>query len=165
MALTAILALVLIGALAGHGGNATKSAASSTKSVPSASQASPSPAATYSPAPVPSPDGTFTNSCDYVLGDFSSYTSTGYRFIAQANLNNTGNIGINVRVVASWDQVGTSSIVRKKVVGLKPGQEKTLNFTVPVGQNEIDLIQAVAIGQDDCKVTATITGTWGAVQG
>ena len=120
------------------------------------------------PDPVPPPplviepdaDGTFTDSCDYLLGDFEDYSPTGYRFVADANLKNTGNIGTVVRVTATWFQAGGKSIVETKDVRVESGRSKRVGFTRLVGGDEIDLIQAFDF-DEQCKVGAKIVDTFG----
>lgn len=116
------------------------------------------------PEPIAEPDGTYRATCDYVLGDFTEYTPTGYRLIAQIRMKNTGNVGTDVKASASWVQVGTAPIKRQKVVKIEPGRSKNVNFTVPIGSNEIDLHQAADF-QKSCKAKATIVDTYGEPQG
>jgi hypothetical protein len=112
------------------------------------------------PPPTPKPDAKYGQSCDYVLGDFSEYSASGFRFIADANLTNTGNIGVVVSVKASWTQVGTKPIVMTKTIKVPTGAKRRVAFTKQVGQNEIDLIQSADYNHQ-CKVVATITDTFG----
>jgi hypothetical protein len=113
------------------------------------------------PGPTPEPDGTYTSSCDYVLGDFTEHTKTGFRFIAEAKLQNTGNIGTVLRVKAVWYLSGGGKVKRTKTVRLRPGHTKRAGFTVPVGSDEIDRYQALGYGDDRCKVKAAMVDTFG----
>lgn len=114
------------------------------------------------PAADPSPDGTFEDSCDYVLGDFTSNTTHGFRFIADATLTNTGNIGTIDVVKAVWFQGGGAKVVKTKTVKLPKGATRRVGFSVPVSQDQIDLIQS--LNGDDCKVTVTMVDTFGEAQ-
>src|SRR5262249_54076873 len=99
-------------------------------------------APTTAPAPVPSPDGRYSSQCDYVLGDFTENTPTGYRLVAGTTIHNTGNVGIKTDVVAHWLRLGTSPVTEKKQVQVPYKASKRVNFTVPIDQNTLDLIQA-----------------------
>jgi hypothetical protein len=124
------------------------------------------PAFSYSPPPpTPDPEGKFTHACDYILGDFTDYTPTGYRFIAGANVRNTGNVGIVVRVFASWRQLGTSPITDARTVRVPYGESRNVNFTKDVSSNNIDLIQAALGNGPDCSVKVTIISSFGVVHG
>lgn len=110
--------------------------------------------------PSPNPQARYTSSCDYLLGDFSSYTRSGFRFIARATVRNTGNIGERVLVRASWVQVGSRDVTRSRTVMVEWSKSRVVNFSVPVGQSNIDEIQADN-GLNDCHVKATIVSTFG----
>lgn len=112
------------------------------------------------PPPTPNPDAKYGQSCDYVLGDFTDYTATGFRFIADANITNTGNVGVVVSVRASWTQVGTKPVTMTKTIKVPTGAKRRVAFTKQVGQNEIDLIQSADYNHQ-CKVVASITDTFG----
>jgi hypothetical protein len=127
-----------------------------------APSASPSPSP---PPPAEDPDGTYTTSCDYLLGNFTQ-TQAGYRAIATAKVKNTGNIGTVLRVKAHWDMVGRPSLVAEKTVQLKVGQSRKVDFSEVLSSDELDAMQNAALDFDDwCNVKATITDTFGAVQG
>jgi hypothetical protein len=112
----------------------------------------------------PNPDAQYTHSCDYVLGNFQSFTPDGYRFIASASIHNTGNIGVVVKVKAHWVQVGSAPILMTKTATLGINHSTTVNFTKDVGQDNIDLIQADESG-DNCGVTVSLLHTFGSAQG
>lgn len=116
------------------------------------------------PAPAADPQGNYSSSCDYLLGDFSSYTKSGFRFVADATVKNTGNIGTVNEVKAIWFQAGGKRVVVTKKVQLEPGQRKRVGFTKQVGQDEIDLIQALNF-DEQCKVVVSMVDTFGDVQG
>ena len=115
---------------------------------------------TYEPPPAAEPDGTFTSNCDYILGDFTNYTKSGFRFVADAKLHNTGNVGTIDEVKAIWYQAGGGKIVETKKVRSRPGQTVRVGITKPVGQDQIDLIQSLDYG-DECKVKVTMIDTFG----
>jgi hypothetical protein len=62
-----------------------------------------------------------------------------------------------------WFQAGGGKVTETKTVRTKPGQSVRVGFTKPVGQDEIDLIEA--LDGDDCKVRAAMVDTFGAPQG
>jgi len=148
---------------------ASESAAEGTKVKDSTSvESTPEPAAEEdedSPEPEPevepSPDGTYSSSCDYLLGDFTEYTPKGFRFVADATLHNTGNIGTVTKVTAIWFQAGGGKITESKTVKVKAGHNKRVGFLKQVGGDEIDLIQAIDGKQ--CRVAAAIVDTFGPV--
>jgi hypothetical protein len=117
------------------------------------------------PLPSPDPNAEFSSSCDYVLGDFTDFTATGFRFIAGADVVNTGNIGVEVKVTASWKQLGTNPITMVKTVRVPIDGTRSVQFTKRVGQNNIDLIQAVGFDTDNCSVDAKIVSTFGLAEG
>lgn len=116
------------------------------------------------PPAEPSPDGEFSNSCDYVLGDFTNFTSHGFRFVAGADITNSGNVGIVVRVTARFKQAGGDPIVLRKTANVPYAATKSVDMTKPVGQDNIDLIQSVQTGgRDICTVDVAIVDTFGEV--
>lgn len=135
-------------------------ASSGSSSSPSGSQSSAPSAPTTSAPPAADPHVKFTSSCDYILGNFTE-SAQGFRFIARASLHNTGNVGAKVAVKASWVQVGSKDITKTKTVVVPFHHGKSVNFTVVVGQDQIDQIQANN-GLNDCHVKSTIIGTVGA---
>jgi hypothetical protein len=100
-----------------------------------------------------------------VLGDFTSKTPTGFRFVAGATLRNTGNVGTIDRVVATWMQLGTAPIVMKKTVKEPYHASRTVEFTYQADQNEIDLIQAAQAQPNYCSVKDTIVSFFGPTHG
>lgn len=162
MALVASLALL-------SGCSSGDDEAETAKDSSAAAPASAEPTETSSETPtelpdvvMPEPSGTFTHSCDYILGDFTSYTSTGFRFVADAQLHNDGNIGTVNKVDAVWFQAGGGKVTLSKSVKVAPGKRARVGFTKPVGQDEIDLIQA--LGGKDCTVKVAMIDTFGEVQ-
>src|SRR6266542_3442979 len=122
-----------------------------------------SPSPFFSPIAEPSPDASYSKSCDYLLGDFSEHTATGFRFVAGAEITNDGNVGLVVDVKATFKQLGSNPIVLKKTARVGYNQTKQVGFTKEVGQDEIDLIQAAQDQGDICDVVVTVTGTFGTV--
>ncbi len=109
------------------------------------------------PQAEPNPDGEFGSSCDYLLGDFDD---DDYRFVATAELENTGNIGIVVEVVASWKQIGADPIAETKTTRVKVGRSKAVNFDIQVGSDEIDRHQSVN-SDETCVVDVALVDTFG----
>jgi hypothetical protein len=153
-AIGGVLGLVIGGAIGG---------ADSTTSTPPGNAShvfSPSNSPSTDAPPSANPAGTYSHSCDYVLGDFSENTASGFRFVAQAVIHNTGNIGTVDLVTARWFQAGTSPVVATKTVQVKAGASKRVGLTEQVSQNEIDLIQS--LGYDsNCAVKVSIGDTFG----
>lgn len=113
------------------------------------------------PAPEPDPAVKYSHSCDYLLGDFTSYTPGGFRFVADAKLRNTGNVGVVARVHAIWFQAGGGKVEMTRFgVQIPYNGSKRVGFTKQVGSDEIDLIQAMNY-DDQCKVEVVMVDTFG----
>src|SRR5690625_4724257 len=108
----------------------------------------------------PKPDGTYTSSCDYILGDFTE-SETGLRFVADARLRNTGNVGTVTRVTARWFLAGGDEIKAQKSVRVGPGKTRRVGCVEVATQDQIDLHQALGFSQKTCTVKATIIDTFG----
>ena len=106
----------------------------------------------------PVADGRFGSTCDYVLGDFTE-SARGFRFVANADLKNTGEIGIVVRLAAQWKQGGKGPIKVVKTVKVPIGRTKNVGITRIATADEIDLHQATDQG---CTVKASIIDTFAA---
>ena len=112
----------------------------------------------------PNPNAKYGHSCDYVLGDFTE-SSSGYRFLADANLKNVGNVGLQVKATAVWFLAGGGSIKQSKTVNVPLGGEKRVGFMEVASQDEIDRHQALGFSQKTCTVKAAIVDTFGEPQG
>ncbi len=122
------------------------------------------PVSTYTaPAPVPSPDGTYSGSCDYTLSDSFSMSDAG-TLIGEIDLENTGNVGTIDHVRITWPQEGFAPIVATRTVRAPAGASKTVRFHVTASQNVISELQSWQEHhnlRDGCHYRATITGTYG----
>lgn len=127
-------------------------------SVPPEDDASP-PAEAPTPAPI-APDATFRNKCSYVVGDSTERTKTGYRFLAQSKVENTGNTGIEVEVHASWFQGQADAVTETKRVRVDRGKSTTVNISVPVSRQEIDQIRLQEGPGRNCRVESSIVLTY-----
>jgi len=163
---TATVALVVgigIGSASASGSNKQGAAASPNSPAVTTSPPTIPPTSTSTssaPAPVaPDPKASYTKSCDYLLGDFSESMS-GFRFVANAKIRKTGNVGIVVEVTATWGQLGTAPIKVVKTTKIAVGSSKTVQITKVATSNQIDLQQAGGSGQG-CNVKATISDTFG----
>lgn len=145
-------------------------AASQGSSHPASQRSAPSVAssATTTPAPVPSPDGTFRGSCDYSLNDnFDLSSNIQGKFLGEVNLENTGNIGTVQTVRVTWPQFGLSPIVRTRTVHVAAGASRTVQFHVPATTDMISSWQSWQERhnfRDGCKYRATIVRTYGSVR-
>lgn len=111
------------------------------------------------PPPEPDPDVEYESSCDYVLGDFSENSESGFRFIADAVLHNIGNIGTVNEVKVSWYLSGGDKITETKKVKVKAGADRRVGMSVPASQDEIDRHQSVST--ESCEVTVTTVDVFG----
>jgi hypothetical protein len=92
-----------------------------------------------------------------VLGDFSE-SARGYRFLATADLENTGNIGVVVRVTATWDQLGGAPVQMIKTVKVWPTAKRPVPFERVVSQDQLSRHQSA---EGKCNVTAKVVDTFG----
>ena len=121
---------------------------------------------TFTPAPTPSPNGTFTGSCDYTL---SSDIYGNDHLIGEIDLHNNGNIGTVVKVRITWPQEGYAPIEAKRTVKTKPGEHLAVRFhiAVPSTGNVITQLQSWQEQHNfkkGCTYKATITSTYGSPQ-
>jgi hypothetical protein len=122
------------------------------------------PSATTEPAPAPNADGKFTHSCDMLLNsDFESSVS-GW-LVADAELKNTGNVGVKVNVKAVWKQAGSNPIVEVKKIRLGYGHHRAVHFKLPLSTDQVDASQSAPgyFNDNACSVNATITSNFGRV--
>lgn len=157
-------ALMLAAPLTACGDN-QKNQAQAAKDGTSASPAVKS-SSTPTPPPPPKahPKGTYRSSCDYLLGDFTVYSSSGYRFTADVTVHNTGNVTTTSIVSATWNQAGGHRITRGKTLHLKPGESKRTGFIVPTGGDQIDQYQGLGYGTN-CHVKVSIVDYSGTPKG
>src|SRR5699024_4225473 len=147
------------------------SAAEQADSADEASSADDASAASASPTDppteeyvAPQPDGTYTSSCDYLLGDFTE-SESGFRFVADAQLRNTGNIGTITKVTVKWFLAGGDKIKEQKKVRMKPGTSRRVGFKHIATADEIDRHQALGYSGKTCVVKAALVDTFGEPQG
>jgi hypothetical protein len=149
-----------------HVGTQGACAPDATNNTPGAAPATTAPA----PAPAANPDGTVSTSCDEDLGG-GIYSPT--YLTGEADLANTGNVGITVTVKFAWHQEAYPDVTAPvKTVRLRPGQHKVARFRVYSGTfagstallDRYDSWQN-SHGGNPCKARVRITGTFGAVQG
>ena len=125
-----------------------------------------SPAAPSSPppaaAPAPNPQGTYSGSCNYLLGS-SPATGTAVA-VGEIDLTNTGNIGEVTKARITWPQEGFAPLRETRTVHVAAGTTKRVSFSMPLSSNQISALQAWQTGHnyaDGCTYRATITGTYG----
>lgn len=116
---------------------------------------------TADPSIAPNPDASYSSNCTYLLGDFSTGPS-GFRFVADAQVTNTGNIGVVAELRASWRQAGGTSIKMTKRVKVPYAQSRDVGVVKRVTRDQIDQIQSVS--GDDCTAVVAVVDTFGAAQ-
>ena len=170
----AVVVAVAVAAVANSGSSSTGAATHPSTSraastTPPATTAEDTPIAeTSTPAPEPSPDGTVEGTCDYEINNATYSDQHAGDLDGEVDVENTGNIGTVVRVAISWPQLGHSPIVLRKSVRVRAGQTLTVPFTRVASGREIDRLQGWQgghPGDDGCKVSGTITDTFGSVTG
>ena len=150
-----VCAVAVVGVLALSGcggGNATATSHPTTAPVDTVTQ-TPTDTPTETPTPEASPGGDSVDSCDYLLDPH-------YRFVAQSEITNTGNIDVKAKVVVTWKQVGAKAITRTQFARVNVGQTETVNFDVKATMGQIDQIQAYT-GSENCKVTVAMVDVYG----
>lgn len=155
----------VIGAALGSPSTGTPAAvgSSSPQASPGSTQAA---SGSTSPAPQasPNPDASYQGSCDYTL---SSSIYGNDHLIGEVDQDNTGNIGVVVRVRITWPQEGAPPITARKTVQLPYGaSNKPVRFHVPVasGGNVINQLQSWQENhnfKNGCTYHATILRTYG----
>jgi hypothetical protein len=125
------------------------------------------PSATAAPAPVaPSPDGTFTGSCDYTLG--SDPANGTAQAVGDIDAANTGNVGITVTLTITWPQEGHSPLRLSKTVRIPRGGEQDVQFSRPLSYDQISALQSYQTGHDyadGCTYKGSVTATFGSPAG
>lgn len=119
--------------------------------------------ASQSPQAVqPSPDGTFTGSCSYELGDSPS-TGTA-QATGDIEAENTGNIGIFVKLTITWPQEGYAPLSLSKTVRLPQGGSRDVQFHMQLSGTQLDRLQNYQLGHsgdDGCTFNGSMTDTFG----
>lgn len=148
--------------LTGCGTEKTGSLTTATSASGGGTASTAEPSGATEPAPAPNPDGKFSHSCDMLLNsDFESSIS-GW-LVADAELKNTGNVGIKLNVKAVWKQAGWNPIVKVKKVRLGYGHHRAVHFKVPISTDQVDAYQSAPgyFNDSACSVNATITSNSG----
>lgn len=153
--------LIFAGCMAILGDDDEPADAGGTPAATTSSPDSPEPKTTTTPPVMPDPSAKYSSSCDYLLGDFTSNTKTGYRFVAGARVKNDGNIGIVLEMRSKWFRLGAKPITDVKEFKLNIGQARRVDVSVPVGQDDIDMHQALGFDEKTCTVRVGIVDTFG----
>lgn len=102
-----------------------------------------------------SPDGEYDLTCDYSLGGDDT---PDYRFIGGGTIENTGNIGMRVRVTYKWRLLGQGYHTERRTYRLKPGQSRDVDVSVPATSEQISAHQSA---DSDCKTSVKMLDTFG----
>lgn len=92
--------------------------------------------------------------CSYLLEG----SGKPYRFVAGGDIENTGNIGVHVRVRARWRQLGSFGVSTTRRYRVRRGQTREIQITVPT---TVDGILAHQKTDGRCSATARVTRTFG----
>lgn len=140
---------------------------SSTAPRATATPAAAAPPVTTAPAPVaPRPDGTFTGSCDYTLGNDPADGTA--QAIGDIDAANTGNVGITVKLTITWPQEGHSPLRMSKTVRIPRGGEQDVQFSRPLSYDQVSALQSYQTGHDyadGCTYNGNMTATFGSPAG
>jgi hypothetical protein len=156
------LAVLVLAACASATDNGGKIAKPVDTSSSTASSPTDSPAPTPTLPPAPQPAGTYSHDCTYLLGKISNktYDFVGSKFVADAHLHNTGNIGTVDLVKARWLFAGGGGVTRSKVVRVPAGKSKRVSLHAHATSQQISAYQATASG-DECHVKVAMITTFG----
>jgi hypothetical protein len=152
-----ITLIVIIAACASTGGDAKQSVATAQ----STSEQAPT-TATEAEAVTPDPNGTDESTCDILLG--TGLYDPNY-VVADDEIKNTGNVGIVLRVVATWKQAGSGPIRMKKKVRVPYQGQKAVHFKRKASQEQISAFQSAPGYFSEtgaCSVKSTILDSYGA---
>lgn len=103
------------------------------------------------------PEGTFARACDMLLGElgpsgFRYGDPTGPRFVASAEVTNTGDVSFVAKMTARWKQAGTKAIVARKDMLVAPGATESIAVTRLATQSQVDAYQATYALAESCTV-------------
>lgn len=126
-------------------------------SKPPAAPAEPAAKPTTAAAPKPRPDSKIGGTCDMLL--FTQGTTS--EFAASIDVKNTGNIGIEVEVVAEFDQLGQDDYTLTELVKVKPGKTETVHLSELIDTSTVRRYQR---GGYDCRISGGIVDTFGEVR-
>jgi hypothetical protein len=76
----------------------------------------------------------------------------------------TGNISTRVNVQITWPQLGYSPLGMSRVVHIAAGDERAVEFHMPLTENQLTNLQNWQLGNGDadgCTYKATIVSTYG----
>ncbi len=114
----------------------------------------------------PDPDSSFATACDLTLNsDFDEILAGGPVgwFVADAEVRNTGNVGIVVQVTGRFKQAGSRALTMRKNARVPYDERKNVHFKLPVQQQVASAFQS-APGYFEgraCSVGARITDSFG----
>jgi len=153
VAVALAMTIAACGSVAGRTGTDTAAESSSSPSAPA-----------YTPSPSPSPAGKYVGSCSYTLNsNFSS--STAAWATGDIEVTNTGNVGIVVSLKITWPQEGYNPLVmRKSGVRIGYGDDRDIQFHLPLNQNQITNLQNYQSGHNyasGCTYKVTILRSFG----
>lgn len=117
-----------------------------------------------SSTPAPNPDAKYTHSCDLLLNSNYQSSVTGW-LVGDASIHNTGNIGVVVRISATWQRAGEGPLRASKKLRLPYASRRAAHFKLPVDQNTVSSVQSSTGYQNAtqwCGVKATLLSTFGA---
>jgi hypothetical protein len=147
-----LVVLIIVLALAGAGAKPKP-----VNATPAASVAA---TPVYTPAASAQPQGTYTGSCSYTLGnDGQTYVATG-----EVDLVNTGNVSTTDKATITWPQEGYAPLSVTRTVNSPYGATTPVPFSLALTYTQISNLQNWQTGHsfaDGCTYNATIITTYG----
>jgi hypothetical protein len=159
----ACAALIVGSASASSGSDPGTPSVSPPISEPSSSSPVTTPTSTPTPPPPsPDPEAKYTDNCDLLLNDNFYSSVTGW-LVGDAEIHNTGNVGVVVRVRATWKQAGSAPITKVKTTRVGYRHRRAVHFKLPVDQNTVEAYQSAPgyFGNGACGVKAVIVNSYG----
>ena len=103
---------------------------------------------------VPDPVASYDKTCDYLIGEGDE----DYDFVAQTDIDNTGNVGLVARVTATWQMTGSDDLAVKKTARVPYNKARVVEFNIPATGEQIDRHQASG---DKCSVNVQVIDYFG----
>jgi hypothetical protein len=153
---------MLCGLLTAGGGGADEPNASAPKlNEPAPSKATQEPTATQTSTPE-APKLSYQSSCEddypvvFQTGDSSENTMTGFRFVGEMDLQNSGDAPARVRAQFTWLFFGGGSTSLTKTMTVPAGAHRKVGFVKPSTLAEVSNMAGHQVGDKLCKARATL---------
>lgn len=86
----------------------------------------------------------------------------GPELVAHAEVVNTGDLGVKVRLVARWPQPQGKGLIRTRRVNVAEGERRQVTLRIAVGEPEAEAVRERAKQGRTCSATHRVIGAFGA---